>query len=109
MSLPFFIVHLLSGVKVCRLLKELYIEGMIDKKEFNLRQNKTLSEVKTYSNTILGLKEKIEGFLGLLEGVSEDVLSEEKLKGLYLGKKNKKNQRCVNFFCYYLVKLALLN
>lgn len=58
---------------------------MIDKKEFNLRQNKTLSEVKTYSNTILGLKEKIEGFLGLLEGANEDVLSEEKLKGLYLG------------------------
>lgn len=86
MSLPFFIVHLLSGVKVCRLLKELYIEGMIDKKEFNLRQNKTLSEVKTYSNTIWGLKEKIEGFLGLLEGIDEDVLSEEKLKGLYLGK-----------------------
>lgn len=66
-------------------IKELYIEGMIDKKEFNSRQNKTLSEVKTYSNTILGLKEKIEGFLGLLEGIDEDVLSEEKLKGLYLG------------------------
>ena len=47
---------------------------MIDKKEFNLRQNKTLSEVKTYSNTILGLKEKIEGFLGLLEGIDEDVI-----------------------------------
>ena len=99
MSLPFFIVYLLSGVKVCRLLKELYIEGMIDK-EFNLRQNKTLSEVKTYSNTILGLKEKIEGFLGLLEGIDEDVLSEEKLKGLYLGKGIQKNQGCV-IFCYY--------
>ena len=93
-------VHLLSGVKVCRLLKELYIGGMIDKKEFNLRQNKTLSDVKTYSNTILGLKEKIEGFLGLLEGVSEDVLSEEKLKGLYFGKNIQKNQGCV-IFCYY--------
>ena len=41
---------------------------MIDKKEFNLRQNKTLSEVKTYSNTILGLKEKIEGFLNQTGG-----------------------------------------
>lgn len=57
----------------------------LDKKEFNLRQNKTLSEVKTYSNTILELKEKIEGFLGLLEGIDKDVISEEKLKGLYLG------------------------
>ena len=101
MSLPFFIVHLLSGVKVCSLLKELYIGGMIDKKEFNLRQNKTLSDVKTYSNTILGLKEKIEGFLGLLEGVSEDVLSEEKLKGLYFGKNIQKNQRCVNFLLLF--------
>ena len=50
------------------------IEGMIDKKEFNLRQNKTLLEVKIYSNTILGLKEKIEGFLSLLEGIDEDVI-----------------------------------
>ena len=49
------------------------IEGMIDKKEFNLRQNKTLLEVKTYSNTILGLKEKIEGFLSLLEGIDEQL------------------------------------
>ena len=98
MSLHFFIVHLLSGVKVCRLLKELYIEGMIDKKEFNLRQNKTLSEVKIYSNTILGLKEKIEGFLGLLEGVNEDVLSEEKLKGLYLGKSIQKKSKMCEFF-----------
>ena len=90
----FFLVYLPSGKKYagCN------IEGMIDKKEFNLRQNKTLSEVKTYSNTILGLKEKIEGFLGLLEGIDEDVLSEEKLKGLYLGKSIQKNQRCVNFF-----------
>ena len=62
------------------------IEGMIDKKEFNLRQNKTLLEVKIYSNTIFGLKEKIEGFLSLLDGIDEDVLSEDKLKGLYLGK-----------------------
>ena len=50
------------------------IERMIDKKEFNLRQNKTLLEVKTYSNTILGLKEKIEGFLSLLDGIDEDVI-----------------------------------
>ena len=55
-------------------IKELYIEGMIDKKELNLRQNKTLLEVKIYSNTILGLKEKIEGFLGLLEGIDKDVI-----------------------------------
>lgn len=46
---------------------------MIDKKEFNLRQNKTLLEVKIYSNTILGLKEKIEGFLSLLEGIDEQL------------------------------------
>ena len=82
---------------------------MIDKKEFNLRQNKTLSEVKTYSNTIWGLKEKIEGFLGLLEGIDEDVLSEEKLKGLYLGKSIQKKSKMCEFFCYFLVKLALLN
>ena len=49
------------------------IEGMIDKKEFNLRQNKTLLEVKTYSNTILELKEKIEGFLSLLDGIDEQL------------------------------------
>ena len=46
---------------------------MIDKKEFNLRQNKTLLEVKTYSNTILELKEKIEGFLSLLDGIDEQL------------------------------------
>ena len=50
------------------------IEGMIDKKEFNLRQNKTLLEVKIYSNTILGLREKIEGFLSLLDSIDEDVI-----------------------------------
>ena len=49
------------------------IEGVIDKKEFNLRQNKTLLEVKTYSNTILELKEKIEGFLSLLDGIDEQL------------------------------------
>ena len=49
------------------------IEGMIDKKEFNFRQNKTLLEVKTYSNTILELKEKIEGFLSLLDGIDEQL------------------------------------
>jgi len=66
----FFLVYLPSGKKYagCN------IEGMIDKKEFNLRQNKTLLEVKIYSNTILGLKEKIEGFLGLLEGIDKDVI-----------------------------------
>ena len=53
------------------------IEGMIDKKEFNLRQNKTLLEVKIYSNTILGLKEKIEGFLSLLDGIDDSKIEEE--------------------------------
>ena len=63
------------------------IEGMIDKKEFNLRQNKTLLEVKTYSNTILGLKEKIEGFLSLLDGGSEvPLLSVGKIERKPLGK-----------------------
>ena len=64
-----FLVYLPSGKKYagCN------IEGMIDKKEFNLRQNKTLLEVKTYSNTILELKEKIEGFLSLLEGIDEQL------------------------------------
>ena len=60
---------------------------MIDKKEFNLRQNKTLLEVKTYSNTILGLKEKIEGFLSLLDGGSEvPLLSVGKIERKPLGK-----------------------
>ena len=76
-----FLVYLPSGKKYV----DCNIEGMIDKKEFNLRQNKTLLEVKTYSNTILELKEKIEGFLSLLDGIDKDVISEEKLKGLYLG------------------------
>ena len=64
-----FLVYLPSGKKYagCN------IEGMIDKKEFNLRQNKTLLEVKIYSNTILGLKEKIEGFLSLLDGIDEQL------------------------------------
>ena len=64
-----FLVYLPSGKKYagCN------IEGMIDKKEFNLRQNKTLLEVKTYSNTILELKEKIEGFLSLLDGIDEQL------------------------------------
>ena len=65
----FFLVYLPSGKKYV----DCNIEGMIDKKEFNLRQNKTLLEVKTYSNTILGLKEKIEGFLSLLDGIDEQL------------------------------------
>ena len=63
-----FLVYLLSGKKYV----DCNIEGVIDKKEFNLRQNKTLLEVKIYSNTILGLKEKIEGFLSLLDGIDEE-------------------------------------
>ena len=59
---------------------------MIDKKEFNLRQNKTLLEVKTYSNTILGLKEKIEGFLSLLDGSEVPLLSVGKIERKPLGK-----------------------
>ena len=64
-----FLVYLPSGKKYV----DCNIEGMIDKKEFNLRQNKTLLEVKIYSNTILELKEKIEGFLSLLDGIDEQL------------------------------------
>ena len=64
-----FLVYLPSGKKYV----DCNIEGVIDKKEFNLRQNKTLLEVKTYSNTILELKEKIEGFLSLLDGIDEQL------------------------------------
>ena len=54
--------------------------------------------MKTYSNTILGLKEKIEGFLSLLEGIDKDVISEEKLKGLYLGVLDEKDLEMCEFF-----------
>ena len=64
-----FLVYLPSGKKYV----DCNIERMIDKKEFNLRQNKTLLEVKIYSNTILELKEKIEGFLSLLDGIDEQL------------------------------------
>lgn len=66
-------------------IKELYVEGMIDKEDLKKRQNKTLSEAKIYNDTILSLNEKIEGFLSLLEGNDEDVITEDRLKSLYLG------------------------
>ena len=66
-------------------IKELYIEGMIDKEELKIRQNKTLSEAKRYNDTILGFKEKIEGYLQLLEGNSDEGVSQDFLKGVYLG------------------------
>ena len=65
----FFIVYLPSGKKYV----DCNIEGVIDKKEFNLRQNKTRLEVKPYSNTILELKDKIEPFLSLLDGIDEQL------------------------------------
>lgn len=66
-------------------IKELYVEGMISKEELKIKSNKTLSEAKIYNDTILSLKEKIEGFLTLLEGNDEDKITEERLKSLYLG------------------------
>jgi len=68
-----------------RRITELYVEGMINKEELKIRQNKTLSEAKIYNDTILSLNEKIEGFLGALLANEEEGLTEEKLKSIYSG------------------------
>ena len=53
-----------------RRIKELYVEGIIDKEEFKIRQNKTLLEAKTYNDSILTYNERIGALLNLIEGNS---------------------------------------
>ena len=65
-------------------IKELYIDGEISKEEFKKRQNKTLSDIKWYNDTILQYEEKIEGFLRLIEGGNEE-MTLDRLKTLYVG------------------------
>lgn len=65
-------------------IKELYIDGLIDREEFKKRQNKTLSDIKEYNESILKYEEKIEGFLRLIEGNDEDRITPEILKTLYV-------------------------
>ena len=72
-------------------IKELYVEGMINKEELKMRSNKTLSEAKIYNDTLLSLNEKIEGVLTLLEGKEDEEITEERLKSLYLGVLNEKD------------------
>ena len=66
-------------------IQDLYVEGMIDKEEFKNRQNKTLLEAKRYKDTILSYKEKIGGFLSLLEGNLDSEISPDFLKTTYTG------------------------
>ena len=64
---------------------ESYIEGIITKEERKKRLSGVDEEVKRYKDTILVYKEKIEGFLGLLEGNLKESVTPEKLKGVISG------------------------
>ena len=66
-------------------INELYEEGYITKEEFKKRRNKTLSDAKTYNDTILRLEEKIEGFLTPLRANLEESPSPDVLNGIYSG------------------------
>ena len=66
-------------------INELFIDGLITKEELKNRQNKTLSEAKTYNDTILSYNEQIGGILQLLEGNPEETITEEKLSCLFYG------------------------
>lgn len=66
-------------------INELYEEGYITREQMKIRQNKTLSDEKIYSNTILELEEKIEGVLALLRANENEVPSPEFMKDVYLG------------------------
>lgn len=66
-------------------IAELYEEGYISKEQMKKRQNKTLSEEKMYSNTILELEEKIEGFLVALRANENEVPTPDYFKDVYLG------------------------
>lgn len=66
-------------------INELYVEGMIGKEEFKIRQNKTLLEVKRYKDTLLSYKEQEGALLSLLEGKREETLTDEKLRTLISG------------------------
>lgn len=62
-----------------------FMDGVIDKKQRDLRLIKVNEDTKRYNDTILRYNEKIEGFLNLLEGDSESLPDLEKLKRTYLG------------------------
>ena len=66
-------------------IAELYEEGYITREEMKKRQNKTLSDEKTYNDTILELEEKIEGFLVALRANENEVPSPDYMKDVYLG------------------------
>lgn len=68
-----------------RRIQELYVDGMIDKKELKIRLSGTISEAKVYNDTILQLEEKIEGFLTLLQANQQEKVTPEKLMSLYVG------------------------
>ena len=77
-------------------IKELYIEGVIDKKEYKNRSNRTLSEAKESSNTILSLNEKIEGFLTLLQGDDESHPDLDRLVEIYGGVYSESDLKIMN-------------
>ena len=66
-------------------INELFIDGLITKEELKNRQNKTLSEAKTYNDTLLVYNEQIGGILQLLEGNPEETITEKKLSCLFYG------------------------
>lgn len=64
---------------------ELYEEGLTSKEEMSKKLLQWTENSKMTQNTILKLKEKIEGFLGLLGARKDEVPDLQKLKGIYEG------------------------
>ena len=64
---------------------ELYEEGLTSKEEMSKKLLQWTENSKMTQNTILKLKEKIEGFLATVEGNREDLPDMDRLKGIYEG------------------------
>lgn len=64
-------------------IAELYIDGVITKEEKEKRLSGTVSDAKTYNDSILRFRERIGALLTLLEGENEMDLSGMKLHSMY--------------------------
>ena len=64
---------------------ELYVDGVITRKEKENRLSGTVLEAKRYNDTLLSYKEQEGALLQLLQGVSEETVGIERLKTVYEG------------------------
>lgn len=66
-------------------IMELYLEGHLKKDEKDRKLLQCDENSKMTENTILGLEEKLEGFLAILEGNVEELPDLDRIKGIYEG------------------------